>query len=115
MPNVWAVWDACDLAVVPSTEPESFGMVAIEAMAAGRPVIAAAHGGILDIVEPGITGLLVKPKDEGALADAMERLLGDTELCVKMGQAGQARQAQLFSLDSQVDATVRCMNELIAK
>ena len=115
MPNVWAVWDACDLAVVPSTEPESFGMVAIEAMAAGKPVIAAAHGGILDIVEPGVTGLLVKPKDEVALADALERLLGDTELCVKMGQAGQARQAQLFSLDSQVDATVRCMDELIAQ
>jgi glycosyltransferase involved in cell wall biosynthesis len=115
LPNVWVVWDACDLAVVPSTEPEPFGMVAIEAMAAGKPVIAAAHGGLLEIVEPGVTGLLVKPKDEGALADAMERLLGDTELCLNMGQAGQARQAQLFSLDSQVYATVRCMDELISQ
>lgn len=115
LPNVWAVWDACDLAVVPSTEPEPFGMVAIEAMAAGKPVIAAAHGGLLEIVEPGVTGLLVKPKDEVALADALERLLGDAELCVKMGQAGQARQAQVFSLESQVDGTVRCMDELVVR
>lgn len=59
--NVWPIWDACDIAVVPSTEPESFGMVALEAMAASRPVIAANHGGLSEIVVPEETGFLVTP------------------------------------------------------
>jgi len=54
--NLWTVWDACDVAVIPSTEPESFGLVAIEAMAAAKPVIASNHGGLTEIIVAGETG-----------------------------------------------------------
>ncbi len=75
--DVGAVWAACDVAVVPSTDPEPFGIVAVEAMLAGRPVVAAAHGGLTEIVRPGETGLLTPPRDADALAAALVTLLRD--------------------------------------
>lgn len=63
-----------DAVVVPSTLPEPFGMVAIEAMSAGKAVIAANHGGLSEIVEHEITGLLFNPGDPLSLAAAIERL-----------------------------------------
>jgi glycosyltransferase involved in cell wall biosynthesis len=110
--DVWSIWDNCDIAVVPSTEPESFGLVAIEAMAAGRPVIAAAHGGLLDIVVDGETGTLVPPNDADALANAIGELAGDPGLRVRYGEAGQRRQASLFSLEHQVAETVKCYESM---
>lgn len=98
-PDVWAVWDDCDIAVVPSTEPESFGLVAIEAMASGKPVVAAAHGGLLDVVEDGETGILVPPGDASSLADAIEKLASNKELRRQYGEAGRRRQEKLFSLN----------------
>ena len=65
--DVWPIWDACDIAVIPSTEPEPFGIVALEAMAASKPVIAANHGGLAEIVIQDETGLLVPPGDAFAL------------------------------------------------
>lgn len=110
--NVWSIWDACDIAVVPSTEPEPFGLVAIEAMAAGKPVIAAAHGGLLDIVADGETGILIPPNDADSLADAIEILAADPELRQRYGEAGRKRQEKLFSLDHQIAETVRCYESL---
>lgn len=100
--SIWDIWDACDVAVVPSTEPEPFGLVAIEAMSAGKPVVAAAHGGLIDIVENEVTGFLVKPREAKALSDAIARLADDAALRDMMGLAGQRRQLALFSLASQV-------------
>jgi glycosyltransferase involved in cell wall biosynthesis len=96
-----AVWEACDVAVVPSTAPEPFGLVAVEAMAAGKPVVAAAHGGLLDIVEDGVTGLLVPPGDATALGGALNRLANDEGLRLRMGAAGRERQRRLFTADEQ--------------
>ena len=103
--DIWPVWRASDIAVVPSTEPEPFGMVAIEAMACGLPVVAAAHGGLLDIVEPEATGLLFTPRSAVALADALARLAADAALRQRLGAAGAARQARHFSLAAQVAQT----------
>ena len=103
-PDVWPVWDATDIAVVPSTLPEPFGMVAIEAMAAGKPVVAAAHGGLVDIVADQVTGRLVPPNQAGALADAIQQLVESADLRNSMGAAGARRQQELFSLDAQVAA-----------
>lgn len=91
------VYSASDIVVVPSTEPESFGLVAIEAMACGKPVIASAHGGLLDIVDDGVTGLLVKPADKGDLANAIIKLIRDQALRRKLGNSGLERQHRLFS------------------
>ena len=66
-------------------------MVAREAMAHGRPVVATAVGGLVDAVEDGVTGLLVPPRDAAALRAALERLLGDPELRRSLGAAARER------------------------
>lgn len=88
---------AASVVVVPSVWPDPCPTVALEAMAAGRPVIASAVGGLTDIVEPGVTGLLVPPGDPGALADALRALTEDPELAGKLGAAGRDRVVERFS------------------
>lgn len=88
---------AADVCLVPSTRPEPFGLVAIEAMAMGTPVIAAGHGGLVEIVEDGITGALFEPCDAGALARAIATVLGDVPRLRAMGVMARARQEKLFT------------------
>lgn len=111
--DIWPVWFGSDIAVVPSTEPEPFGMVAIEAMAAGLPVIAAKHGGLLDIVVDGETGLLFQPKNVEALANALETLLHNAPLRKSLGDAGKIRQEALFSMESQIALTEKTYLEML--
>jgi glycosyltransferase involved in cell wall biosynthesis len=82
--------------VAPSLWPEPFGIVALEASAAGKPVIASDIGGLRDIVVDGETGLLVPPDDRLALVEAMRRLIGDGGLRERLGAAAAAR-AETFS------------------
>lgn len=103
-PDIWRIWDACDIAVVPSVEPEGFGMVAVEAMAAGKPVVATAHGGILDIVVDGETGILVPPGEAVALAQALGILAQNTDLRNRMGKAGAERWRRKFRVQNYVEA-----------
>lgn len=98
--NVWNIWDACDIAVVPSVEPEPFGMVAIEAMAAGKPVIAAAHGGLVEIVVNQQTGLLFKPGDAVELSNALEQLAVNKGKREFLGSNGQKRAQDSFNLSA---------------
>lgn len=93
----------CLCAVVPSIWPEPFGLVALEAAAAGRPVIAAKIGGLRDIVVDGETGLLVAPGSPEALRAALARLIADSDLRERMGAAG-AKRAESFSADAVVPA-----------
>jgi glycosyltransferase involved in cell wall biosynthesis len=85
---------------------EGFGVVCAEAMAHGRPVVASAVGGLLDLVVDGETGLLVPPGDVDALRGALQRLLADRELRRRMGQAGRARAGERFSWETATRATV---------
>ncbi len=82
--------------VAPSLWPEPFGIVALEASAAGKPVVASDIGGLRDIVVDGETGLLVPPDDRVALVEAMRRLIGDDGLRERLGGAAAAR-AETFS------------------
>jgi glycosyltransferase involved in cell wall biosynthesis len=76
--------------VLPSlTEAESFGMVLIEAMACGTPVVGSTVGGIPHVISDGVTGLLVPPGDVGALADASRLLLADADAADRIGAAGR--------------------------
>ncbi len=109
--NIDRVWLDTDIAVVPSTEPEPFGMVAIEAMAAGVPVVASAHGGLLDIVEHGQSGFLFRPSDPEDLADYLKLLIEDRDLRYRLGLSGRERQSRLFSLGSQAEALMNCYME----
>lgn len=89
---------AFDIFVLPSTWPESFALVVVEAMAAGKPVIATAQGGPLEIVVPGETGYLVPAGDECALAESIRMLLDAPELIASFGEAGRRRASELFSI-----------------
>ncbi len=88
---VMEAWQRSRIALVPSTWTEPFGIVAIEAMACGRPVIASNIGGLRNIVIDGETGFCVPPRDPAALRQAIERLLADPELQERMGQAGMRK------------------------
>ncbi|GAC1405356.1 MAG: glycosyltransferase family 4 protein [Chloroflexota bacterium] len=79
------------ITLAPSRWAEPFGIVVLEAMAAGRPVIASNIGGLTDIVVPEETGLLVPPGDSIALQRAIERLLADPALRERLGQMGRER------------------------
>ncbi len=85
MPDVYR---SADIFVCPSVWDEPLGMVNLEAMATGLPVIAARAGGIPEIVSHGVTGLLVPPADPGALAEALRALLRDQPLRRQFGDAG---------------------------
>lgn len=92
-----AVHRAIDLLVLPSTEPEPFGLVIVEAMATARPVIATAHGGPCELVVDGVTGVLVPPGDVLALARAIRTLMDDPDRAAAMGAAGRDRAIAHFS------------------
>lgn len=88
--------NACDLLVVPSRW-EGFGLVAIEAMRAGKPVIASAVGGLTEIITDGVTGTLFPSENAGALRDAL--LAGTDEELRNMGQAGREKFECCFTSD----------------
>ncbi|MEV5721684.1 glycosyltransferase family 4 protein [Amycolatopsis mediterranei] len=90
-PQLAAAYRASSLVAIPSVWPENFPTVALEALGAGRAVVATAVGGIPELVAPGHNGLLVPPRDRTALADALDELLGNPERRRIMG----ARSAQL--------------------
>ncbi len=89
---------------VPSLWPEPFGLVGIEALAAGRPVVASAAGGVRDWLQHGVNGLLVRPGHVRGLADALRELLADPARQGAMGEAGRALVATRFSPDHHVEA-----------
>lgn len=92
---------AMDLFVHPGA-PEPFGLVNIEAMAMGKPVVAFGHGALPEIVLDGETGLLVAPGDTNALAASVSRLLEDPTESQKMGRAGRERVDDCFRIERTV-------------
>ena len=84
-----------DVSVLPSLS-EAFPNSVVEAMAAARPVIASRVGGVPDAVEEGVSGLLVPPGDDDALADALQRLVNDPDERHRMGNAGRLRAERLY-------------------
>jgi colanic acid/amylovoran biosynthesis glycosyltransferase len=89
-------YERASVVVVPSRR-EGYGMVAREAMAYGRPVVGTAVGGLVDVVEDGVTGLLVPPGDVGALRQALAGLLGDASRRETLGHAASRRAAETFA------------------
>jgi len=110
--DVPTVLAAIDVLAHTSVAPEPFGRTMVEAMAAGRPVVAPAEGGCLDIVVDGVTGLLYKPRDPEALAQAIVRLLRDPQMAETMGAAGRTRATGLFTQERYVSAVAGLYGEL---
>jgi glycosyltransferase involved in cell wall biosynthesis len=98
---VMEAWRRCSIGLVPSIVAETFGLVALEAMSVGRPVIASRIGGLGEVVRDGETGLLVSPGDTDALRHAMERLIADEKLRDRLGRAAAVR-AREFSAEAVV-------------
>ena len=92
---------AADVFVLPSRS-EAFPNGAIEAMAAGLPVVASSVGGLLDLIEPERTGLLVAPEDPDALAAALRRLFTDRAFAARLGRSARAQVHQRYSFDRMV-------------
>lgn len=94
---------AADVVASPSLCFESFGLVNLEAMRAGRPVVASMWGGPSDVVDDGGSGFLVNPLQVGVLAERILRVLRDPSLAARMGRAGQNRVRRHFALSQQID------------
>lgn len=93
---------------------EGFGVVCAEAMAHGRPVVASAVGGLLDLVVDGETGVLVEPGDVAGLRAALERLLDDGDLRARMGEAARQRIRERFAWPHVTAATVELYEDVRA-
>ncbi|MEA3336208.1 MAG: glycosyltransferase family 4 protein [Chloroflexota bacterium] len=102
-PDIPQVMAGLDLLVHCSVEPEPFGRVIIEGMAAGKPVIASREGGATEIVSDGVDGLLVPPGDPQALADAMADLVGDSRRRKELASSGRLT-ARRFDVEHHVAA-----------
>jgi glycosyltransferase involved in cell wall biosynthesis len=92
--------------VVAPCEREGFGLAAAEALAFGRPVVAAAGGALLELVTDGETGLLVPPRDAPALREAVQRLLEDPELRERLGREARTRARERFGWDAVIERTL---------
>jgi glycosyltransferase involved in cell wall biosynthesis/GT2 family glycosyltransferase len=101
----YRLYTACDVFCGPSLY-ESFGLVYIEAMSHGKPVVACKTGGISEVVEDGVTGILVPPEDPDALVDALVHLLRDPSMRTEMGKAAKARYLREFTVDAMARRTL---------
>ena len=110
----------CDVFVQLSREDrtggvEGFGIVCLEAAAAGKPVIAGASGGLVSAVRDGETGLLVNPEDPAAIADAVVSLLTDRDKAEALGRAGRARVERELTWDAMAQTARAVVAELVAR
>jgi glycosyltransferase involved in cell wall biosynthesis len=95
-----------DVVVFPSVFRESAGLVAVEAMAAARPVVATRVGGLPELVADGVTGILVDPQAPQQLASALLRLLTEPGVATAMGSAGRERAEKYYSADRWINDTI---------
>jgi glycosyltransferase involved in cell wall biosynthesis len=105
---------SCDVFVLPSLY-EGLPLCVLEAMAAGKPVVATAVGGTDEVVIDGETGLLVPPGNPVALATAIRSLLSDRKLAARLAQAGRARVTEKFSSDTMVSGISRVYEEALGE
>ncbi|ARU61902.1 hypothetical protein CBW65_13315 [Tumebacillus avium] len=114
VPQARRLLSGLDIVVQPS-HAEGLGLVPIEAMLAGCPVIASDVGGLPEVVVHGRTGLLVPPQEAVALADALQLLLQKADWRIRLGQAGQRRAEEHFTRTAMIEATLREYRSVIAK
>jgi glycosyltransferase involved in cell wall biosynthesis len=112
MPRVYA---ALNLLVLASTWPEPFGLVLLEAMATGRPVVATNHGGPREICVDGDTAILVPPSDSTTMAQAILTVLCDPDRAQRMGVAGRRRVEELFDANRSVKQLEKLYEELMTE
>jgi len=108
---VMAYLATCDIFALPSWD-ESFGVVYVEAMAHGRPVVACRGEGIEDVIVDGETGVLVEPKDVDSLTNALGKLLEDQAYARRLGEAGKALVNRSFTWEQSAEKLCQLYEEL---
>lgn len=109
----WLI-DNCALLCVPS-ENESFGMVYAEAMQSGKPVVALDIPPLRELVEDGVSGLLVPPGNTGALADAINKIISDKDLQERMGNAARKRFDENYAGKKSMEKIVEVYKRVLSK
>jgi len=112
-PDIPHILSASDILVHSASEPEPFGRVAVEGMLAGLPVIATAAGGILEIIEDQVTGILIPPKNVNALTKAIKKLLNNQLLAKRLGNCAQKSALKRFSLNGHVKAVETIYSKIL--
>ena len=110
-PEIAACYQGCEIFALPSAG-EGFGLVYLEAMACGKPVIGGAHGGAPEVIDDGKTGFLVQHGDAGQLATSLEALLADAELRREMGARGRERVEQEFRFSAFAKSLKKLLRDL---
>jgi glycosyltransferase involved in cell wall biosynthesis len=113
-PEVLGLLKGLDLFVM-SSVTEGLGSALLDAMAAGKPIVATRAGGIPEVVVDGETGVLVAPRDSHDLAAAMLSLLRDPERRIRLARAGRARVVRQFSVDRMVEGTLGVYERLAGR
>ena len=108
-----ALYRRSSMVVVPSVWPEPFGIVGIEAMAYGKPVIAFDVGGISEWLEDGKTGFIIKLRDEAALAEKLNLLLQNPNLALRMGTQARESVEKRFVPDIHVERLLSIFNKAV--
>jgi glycosyltransferase involved in cell wall biosynthesis len=111
--NIRDIMNSLDIVVHASITPEPFGMVVIEAMALGKPVIATNFGGPKEIIEHGVNGVLVTPDDPCELARVIDHLFKNWSEAVRMGKRAREHVKQHFSVEENVSKTEAVYETLI--
>jgi glycosyltransferase involved in cell wall biosynthesis len=94
-------------------EAETFGRTVIEAMAHGKPIVATNVGAHAEIIETGVSGLIVEPNDPAALSDAIKKILSNDELAKQVGQNGYQRYTENYTMDTYCDKLESVYSELV--
>jgi glycosyltransferase involved in cell wall biosynthesis len=112
--EVWKYCVSCDFMVAPSTHHESFGLVVVEAMASGRPIIATDVTGFNEVFVEG-TGFLIPPRDVGALREKILLLARDRKLREEMGRRAREEAVRRYSWKEVADRTLEVYDEVLSQ
>jgi rhamnosyl/mannosyltransferase len=112
-----AWYHAADVFALPSVaRSEAFGLVQLEAHTSGTPVVSTnLTTGVPYVNEDGVTGLVVEPGDVRALADALDRLVNDDELRVRLGSQARERALERFTLDRMIEETLQLYGDVVGR
>ena len=111
--DIPGILEHLDVVVLATTTHEAFGRVVIEAQAAGVPVVATKVGGVIDIIEDGINGLLVPPADAKSMAEATMRIFKDAQFARELAENAYAKVKEKYNLELMVKNTLDVYQELL--
>ena len=111
--NVFVILGSLDLVIVPSTEPESFGLIVVEAMLAKKAVIGSNIGGISTIIDAGETGLLFEPNNKDELAAAITQMIEKSDVKEKIEAKAYQKAMDMYSTNSMYQKFKKLYNTMI--